>query len=39
MNEIIAGLIILILGFLTFCLITLNEHKEELWEEIYNKLR
>lgn len=39
MNTIIAVLITLVMGFFTFCLITLNESKEEIWEAIINKLK
>ena len=39
MNTIIAFLITLVIGFFTFCLITLNENKKEIWETIYKRLR
>ncbi len=39
MNTIIALLITLVIGFFTFCLITLNENKEEIWEAIYKRLK
>lgn len=39
MNTIIALLIALAIGFFVFCLITLNEHKKEIWEVIYRKLK
>lgn len=35
----IASLITIIVGFITYCLIVLNNNKDELWEEIYKKLR
>lgn len=39
MNTIIAFLITLITTFLTFCIITLNESKEEIWNVIYERLK
>lgn len=39
MNTIIALLITLVIGFLTFCIITLNESKEEIWNVIYEMLK
>ena len=39
MEEIIKTIIIISVPFITFCLITLNENKDELWEEICKKLR
>ena len=39
MNTIIALLITLVIGFFTFCLITLNESKEEIWNVIYERLK
>jgi hypothetical protein len=39
MNTIIALLITLVIGFLTFCVITLNESKEEIWNVIYERLK
>lgn len=39
MNTIIALLITLVIGFLTFCIITLNESKEEIWNVIYERLK
>ena len=36
---IIALLITLVIGFLTFCIITLNESKEEIWNVIYEMLK
>lgn len=39
MNTLIALLITLVIGFLTFCVITLNESKEEIWNVIYEKLK
>ena len=36
---IVAILITLLLGFITYCLIILNQHKEELWDEIYKRMR
>lgn len=39
MNTIIALLITLVIGFLTFCIITLNESKEEIWNVIYGMLK
>lgn len=39
MNTIIAFLITLVIGFLTFCIITLNESKEEIWNVIYERLK
>ena len=36
---IIALLITLVIGFLTFCIITLNESKEEIWNVIYERLK
>lgn len=39
MNTIITFLITLVIGFITFCLIILNENKSEIWENIYERLR
>ena len=39
MEILIAFLITIILGFIAFCIITLNENKDELWEAIYKRLR
>lgn len=39
MNTIITLLITLVIAFLTFCIITLNESKEEIWNEIYKRLK
>lgn len=39
MNTIIALLITLVIAFLTFCIITLNESKEEIWNVIYEMLK
>ena len=39
MNTIITLLITLVIGFLTFCVITLNELKEEIWNVIYEMLK
>lgn len=39
MNTLIALLITLVIGFLTFCVITLNESKEEIWKVIYERLK
>jgi hypothetical protein len=39
MNTIIALLITLVIGFLTFCVITLNESKKEIWKVIYERLK
>jgi hypothetical protein len=39
MNTLIALLITLVIGFLTFCIITLNESKEEIWNVIYERLK
>jgi hypothetical protein len=39
MNILIALLITLVIGFLTFCVITLNESKEEIWNVIYEMLK
>lgn len=39
MNTLIALLITLVIGFLTFCIIVINNNKDELWEEIYKRLR
>lgn len=39
MNTLIAMLITLVIGFLTFCIITLNESKEEIWNVIYERLK
>lgn len=39
MNTIITFLITLVIGFLTFCIITLNESKEEIWNVIYEMLK
>ena len=36
---IIALLITLVIAFLTFCIITLNESKEEIWNIIYERLK
>lgn len=36
---IIAFFITLVIGFLTFCVITLNESKEEIWNVIYEMLK
>jgi hypothetical protein len=32
-------LITIIAAFLTYCLIVLNEHKDEIWEEIHKRLK
>ena len=39
MNTIISLLITLVIVFLTFCIITLNESKEEIWNVIYEMLK
>lgn len=39
MNTIIALLITLVIGFFTWCLIVLNENKDEIWEAIYKRLK
>jgi hypothetical protein len=39
MEILIAFLITIIFGFIAFCIIILNGNKDELWEEIYKKLR
>lgn len=39
MNTTIALLITLIIAFLTFCIITLNESKEEIWNVICEMLK
>jgi hypothetical protein len=39
MNTLIALLITLVIGFITFCIITLNESKEEIWNVIYERLK
>lgn len=39
MEIIVAGLITLVIALLTITLIILNESKEELWNEIYKKMR
>lgn len=39
MNTIIAFLITLLIAFLTFCIITLNESKKEIWNVIYERLK
>jgi hypothetical protein len=39
MEILIAFLITIIVGFLTYCLIVLNNNKDDLWEEIYKRLR
>lgn len=39
MEILIAFLITIIFGFIAFCVVTLNENKDELWKEIYKRLR
>lgn len=39
MEILISMLVTLVIGFLTYCLIVLNNNKDELWEEIYKRLR
>lgn len=39
MNTIISLLITLVIAFLTFCIITLNESKEEIWNVVYERLK
>lgn len=39
MENILKIFIIISVTFITFCIIILNENKDELWEEIYKRLR
>ena len=39
METILEIFIIISVLFITFCIVTLNENKDELWEEIYKRLR
>ena len=39
MHTLISLFITITVGFITYCLTTLNNNKDELWEEIYKRLR
>lgn len=39
MENILAFLITIITAILTYCLVVLNEHKDEIWDEIRKRLK